>query len=138
MAMIGPWVALLAGGLCEAGFTTALRHIDGGRNIGALIAFLLSVTASMGLLALAGRQIPMGTAYAVWAGIGAAATAIALSHQLGHRWGRKRLPHLGPAKSMLDGKQPAHQPLCQRGFYTFSLNNKQLVHHHNHPSTRPL
>jgi quaternary ammonium compound-resistance protein SugE len=67
MAMIGPWVALLAGGLCEAGFTTALRHIDGGRNIGALIAFLLSVT---------GRQIPMGTAYAVWAGIGAAATAI--------------------------------------------------------------
>lgn len=76
MAMIGPWVALLAGGLCEAGFTTALRHIDGGRNIGALIAFLLSVTASMGLLALAGLQIPMGTAYAVWAGIGAAATAI--------------------------------------------------------------
>jgi quaternary ammonium compound-resistance protein SugE len=76
MAMIGPWVALLAGGLCEAGFTTALRYIDGGRNIGALIAFLLSVTASMGLLALAGRQIPMGTAYAVWAGIGAAATAI--------------------------------------------------------------
>jgi quaternary ammonium compound-resistance protein SugE len=62
--------------LCEAGFTTALRHIDGGRNIGALIAFLLSVTASMGLLALAGRQIPMGTAYAVWAGNGAAATAI--------------------------------------------------------------
>ena len=76
MAMIGPWVALLAGGLCEAGFTTALRHIDGGRNIGALIAFLLSVTASMGLLALAGRQIPMGTAYAVWAGIGAAGTAV--------------------------------------------------------------
>ena len=76
MAMIGPWVALLAGGLCEAGFTTALRYIDGGRNIGALIAFLLSVTASMGLLALAGRQTPMGTAYAVWAGIGAAATAI--------------------------------------------------------------
>ena len=44
--------------------------------ISALIAFLLSVTASMGLLALAGLQIPMGTAYAVWAGIGAAATAI--------------------------------------------------------------
>ena len=71
-----PWLALLAGGLCEAGFTTALRHIDGGRNIGALVAFLISVSASMGLLALAGRHIPMGTAYAVWAGIGAAATAI--------------------------------------------------------------
>ncbi|WP_310474812.1 SMR family transporter [Sandarakinorhabdus sp.] len=70
------WGALFLGGLFEAGFTTALRHIDGGRNIGALIAFLVSVTASMGLLALAGRHIPMGTAYAVWAGIGAAATAI--------------------------------------------------------------
>jgi quaternary ammonium compound-resistance protein SugE len=70
------WVALLAGGLCEAGFTTALRHIDGGRNVPALVAFLLSVTASMGLLALAGRHIPMGTAYAVWAGIGAAATVV--------------------------------------------------------------
>jgi quaternary ammonium compound-resistance protein SugE len=70
------WVALLAGGLCEAGFTTALRHIDGGRNLSALAAFLIAVTASMGLLALAGRHIPMGTAYAVWAGIGAAATAI--------------------------------------------------------------
>lgn len=70
------WAALLAGGLCEAGFTTALRHLDGGRNLAALAAFILTVTASMGLLALAGRHIPMGTAYAVWAGIGAGATAL--------------------------------------------------------------
>ena len=70
------WAALLAGGLCEAGFTTALRHIDGGRNLPALVGFLVAVTASMGLLALAGRHIPIGTAYAVWAGIGAAATAL--------------------------------------------------------------
>lgn len=76
MTMFWPWLALIGGGLCEAGFTTALRHIDGGRNLGALAAFLLCVTASMGLLALAGRHIPMGTAYAVWAGIGAATTAI--------------------------------------------------------------
>jgi quaternary ammonium compound-resistance protein SugE len=75
-AQAWPWAALIAGGLCEAGFTTALRHIDGGRNLPALVAFILAVTASMGLLALAGRQIPMGTAYAVWAGIGAGATAI--------------------------------------------------------------
>lgn len=70
------WAALLAGGLCEAGFTTALRHIDGGRNLPAMAGFLLAVTASMGLLALAGRHIAMGTAYAVWAGIGAGTTAI--------------------------------------------------------------
>jgi len=70
------WMALLIGGLCEAGFTTALRHIDGGRNLPAVLAFVVAVTASMGLLAVAGRHIPMGTAYAVWAGIGAAATAL--------------------------------------------------------------
>lgn len=70
------WAALLLGGLCEAGFTTALRHVDGGRNMAALLGFVLAVTASMGLLAWAGRTIPMGTAYAVWAGIGAATTAL--------------------------------------------------------------
>ncbi len=70
------WVALLAGGLCEAGFTTALRHIDGGRNLPALLAFIVAVSASMGLLEAASRHIPLGTAYAVWAGIGAGATAL--------------------------------------------------------------
>ena len=76
MPTFWPWLALLAGGLCEAGFTTALRHIDGGRNFGAVAAFVISVTASMWLLAAAGRHIPMGTAYAVWAGIGAASTVV--------------------------------------------------------------
>lgn len=76
MTMTWPWVALIAGGVCEAGFTTALRHIDGGRNLPALAAFVLCVTASMGLLAVAARHIPMGTAYAVWAGIGAATTVL--------------------------------------------------------------
>jgi quaternary ammonium compound-resistance protein SugE len=76
MATNAAWAALLAGGLCEAAFTTALRHIDGGRNLWALAGFAAAVTLSMGLLALAGRAIPMGTAYAVWAGIGAAATAL--------------------------------------------------------------
>jgi quaternary ammonium compound-resistance protein SugE len=76
MAANWAWAALLVGGLCEAGFTTALRHVDGGRNLWALAGFVVAVSASMGLLALAGRHIPMGTAYAVWAGIGAAATAL--------------------------------------------------------------
>jgi quaternary ammonium compound-resistance protein SugE len=40
------------------------------------LAFLVAVTLSMGLLEYAGRSIPLGTAYAVWAGIGAAGTAI--------------------------------------------------------------
>lgn len=71
-----PWFWLIIGGLFEVGFTTALRFVDGFRNVSWTIAFLVSVTLSMGLLELASRSIPMGTAYAVWGGIGAVGTVI--------------------------------------------------------------
>ena len=70
------WAALVLGGLFEVGFTTALRHVDGFRNWPWVIAFLVSVSLSMGLLEYASRTVPLGTAYAVWAGIGAAGTAL--------------------------------------------------------------
>jgi quaternary ammonium compound-resistance protein SugE len=70
------WLLLIIGGLFEVGFTTALRHVDGFRNIPWTLAFLASVAVSMGLLELASRSIPMGTAYAVWGGIGAVGTVI--------------------------------------------------------------
>ncbi len=70
------WVWLILGGLFEVGFTTSLRFVDGFRNIGWTIVFLVSVTISMALLELAARTIPMGTAYAVWGGIGAIGTVI--------------------------------------------------------------
>lgn len=69
-----PWVALIVGGLFEIGFTTSLRFVDGFRNVPWTLAFLGSVAISMGLLELAARSIPMGTAYAVWGGIGAIGT----------------------------------------------------------------
>ena len=70
------WLWLILGGLFEVGFTTALRFVDGFRNLGWTLAFLVSVGLSMALLELASRTIPMGTAYAVWAGIGAIGTVI--------------------------------------------------------------
>ena len=70
------WVLLIIGGLFEVGFTTCLRFVDGFRNIPWTLGFLASVTMSMGLLEYAARTIPMGTAYAVWGGIGAAGTVI--------------------------------------------------------------
>jgi quaternary ammonium compound-resistance protein SugE len=70
------WFWLILGGLFEVGFTTALRFVDGFRNLGWTLAFLVSVGLSMALLELASRTIPMGTAYAVWAGIGAIGTVI--------------------------------------------------------------
>ena len=70
------WFYLIVGGLFEIGFTTSLRFVDGFRNWPWTIAFLVSVTISMALLELAARSIPMGTAYAVWGGIGALGTVV--------------------------------------------------------------
>ena len=70
------WLLLIVGGVFEVGFTTCLRFVDGFRNVPWTIGFLASVTLSMGLLEAAARSIPMGTAYAVWGGIGAAGTVI--------------------------------------------------------------
>ena len=68
------WIWLFIGGLFEVGFTTSLRFVDGFRNVGWTIVFLVSVAISMALLEIAARSIPMGTAYAVWGGIGAIGT----------------------------------------------------------------
>ena len=70
------WFWLILGGVFEVGFTTSLRFVDGFRNIPWTIAFLVSVGISMALLELAARTIPMGTAYAVWGGIGAVGTVL--------------------------------------------------------------
>jgi len=71
-----PWVWLIVGGFFEVGFTTSLRFVDGFKNLPWTLAFLVSVAISMGLLEVASRSIPMGTAYAVWGGIGAVGTVI--------------------------------------------------------------
>jgi quaternary ammonium compound-resistance protein SugE len=70
------WVWLIVGGLFEVGFTTCLRNVDGFRHVGWTLGFLASVSLSMLLLEVAARSIPMGTAYAVWTGIGALGTVL--------------------------------------------------------------
>jgi quaternary ammonium compound-resistance protein SugE len=70
------WIWLIVGGLFEVAFTTSLRFVDNFRNLPWTAAFLVSVAISMGLLQIASRSIPMGTAYAVWGGIGALGTVI--------------------------------------------------------------
>ena len=70
------WFFLILGGLFEVGFTTSLRFAEGFRNLPWTAAFLVSVTLSMVLLEYAARTIPMGTAYAVWTGIGAVGTVM--------------------------------------------------------------
>ena len=68
------WFWLILGGLFEVGFTTSLRYVVGFKNLPWTLAVLVSVGISMALLEYAARTIPMGTAYAVWGGIGAIGT----------------------------------------------------------------
>ena len=70
------WLLLILGGFFEVGFTTCLRYVEGFRNLPWTLGFLASVTLSMGLLEVASRSIPLGTAYAVWTGIGAVGTVL--------------------------------------------------------------
>ncbi|MFD1610354.1 DMT family transporter [Sphingomonas tabacisoli] len=70
------WALLILGGLFEVGFTTCLRFVEGFRNLPWTLGFLASVSLSMGLLEVSSRSIPMGTAYAVWGGIGAIGTVL--------------------------------------------------------------
>ena len=73
------WILLFFAGLFEVGFTTCLakaKEATGMHYAFWLIGFFISMTLSMLLLYKATLTLPMGTAYAVWTGIGAAGTAI--------------------------------------------------------------
>ena len=70
------WVYLLLAGLFEIGFTTSMRYIDWSLRPIPILAFLVFSTLSFGLLIVAMQTVPLGTAYAVWTGIGAAGTVL--------------------------------------------------------------
>ena len=65
------WVYLLVAGLLETGWAIGLKYTDGFRRPIPSILTILAIAASMMLLAMAARTIPIGTAYAIWVGIGA-------------------------------------------------------------------
>lgn len=68
------WFVLLVSAVFEAVWATALGASDGFREPGPTAVFLVAVTISMLGLGWAARSIPIGTAYAVWTGVGAALT----------------------------------------------------------------
>ena len=69
------WLVLLASGVLEAVWATALGRSEGFTRWGPTAVFAVALAASMAGLAYAMRGLPIGTAYAVWVGIGAALTA---------------------------------------------------------------
>jgi quaternary ammonium compound-resistance protein SugE len=69
------WLFLIAAGLCEIFYAAAMPRTEGFTRLGPSLFCAAFIAASMYLLSLATRSIPVGTAYAVWVGIGAVGTA---------------------------------------------------------------
>ena len=71
-----PWVILIIAGALEIAWAIGLKHTDGFTRLWPSVGTIVAMAASMYLLAVAARSLPIGTAYAVWTGIGASGTAI--------------------------------------------------------------
>jgi quaternary ammonium compound-resistance protein SugE len=70
------WVILLFAGLTEIGWAIGLKYTDGFTRIVQTVLTVLCMIVSVALLGLALKTLPVGTAYAVWTGIGTVGTAI--------------------------------------------------------------
>ena len=70
------WLALLGAGLLEVGWALGLKYSDGLTRFWPTAATVIAILLSFGLMALALRSLPFGTAYAVWTGIGAVGSII--------------------------------------------------------------
>ncbi len=73
---MNPWITLSIAGLLEVGWAVGLKYADGFTKPWPSTLTLVAMAASMWLLSLAARHLPIGTAYAVWTGIGAVGTAL--------------------------------------------------------------
>ena len=68
---VNGWLALLAAGLLEVAWALGLKYSDGLTRFWPTAATIVAIALSFGLMAIALRSLPFGTAYAVWTGIGA-------------------------------------------------------------------
>lgn len=85
------WVLVVLAGVFEVGMAVFLKQSEGFSRLTASLAFVVCSALSFGLLATALRELPVGTAYAVWTGIGAAGTAILGMAVLGEQVGALRI-----------------------------------------------
>ena len=70
------WFILIIAGLFEIGWAIGLKYTEGFTSLWPSVGTLLAMTISVGLLGIAMKSLPVGTAYAVWVGVGAVGTAI--------------------------------------------------------------
>ena len=70
------WIVLVLAGLLEVGWAVGLKYTEGLTRPGPTLLTVAAMAASLALLGLALRTLPLGTAYAVWTGIGTIGTAL--------------------------------------------------------------
>ena len=70
------WVVLFIAGICEIGWAVGLKYTDGFTRLWPTVFTGVSLVVSMALLGIAVKSLPLGTAYAVWTGIGAVGTVV--------------------------------------------------------------
>ncbi len=71
-----PWLILVIAGLFEVGWAIGLKYTDGFTKLWPTVGTVAAMVISIGLLGLAMKTLPVGTAYAAWTGIGAVGTVI--------------------------------------------------------------
>jgi len=76
MSNIAAWTLLVVAGLFEVAWAIGLKYTDGFTRLWPSVATLAAIAVSMGLLGITVRQLPIGTAYAVWTGVGVFGTAV--------------------------------------------------------------
>lgn len=74
---MNPWIIVLIAGLMETGWALGLKYSEGFTRLWPSVATVVLALGSFYLLSIAMKSLPVGTAYAVWVGIGAVATAVA-------------------------------------------------------------
>src|SRR3546814_4657220 len=70
------WLILVLAGLFEIGWAIGLKYTEGFTRLWPSVGTVLAMSISLGLLGIAMKSLPVGTAYAVWVGVGAVGTAI--------------------------------------------------------------
>ncbi|CAN7444971.1 quaternary ammonium compound efflux SMR transporter SugE [Duganella sp. LjRoot269] len=70
------WIILILAGLLEVAWAVGLKYTDGFSKLVPTVLTLSAMAGSVGLLGLALRALPLGTAYAIWTGIGTVGTVI--------------------------------------------------------------
>ncbi|WP_236193728.1 quaternary ammonium compound efflux SMR transporter SugE [Pseudomonas glycinae] len=71
------WIILFFAGLFEVGWAVGLKYTDGFSRPLPTVLTVAAMAVSLGLLGLAVKELPLGTAYAIWTGVGAVGTVIA-------------------------------------------------------------